>query len=460
MKPIFSNMGFILQISGLFTMIPILLSFYYKEQSATIVLFITATVFFVLGFVMNALCERKELNFKESCSLIVLVFVSLSLIGSIPYFIVFDTNIFEKFTNSVFESASGFATVGYSMIADISIVPNSIIFYRSLTQFIGGIGIVYVLLIFLFPEEKLRNFSKSIGIDENSKIKKTMGLILAIYIIYAILMVGLSYLMGYTNLLNSTSMVFSGLSTGGFAPINDISTLPYFMKNILIITMYLGAMNFIVLAGLFKFKFREFLNSEVPIFILFSAFAVGIMQFISSMGFFDSFFHVVSIMTTTGFGYVNLGQLSPSIKLFLIVLMFIGGTSLSTAGGLKIYRLILIFKSIKKSINDSITNHESPVKLFGKEYSNQEIIQAMVMAILMIFIIFSSAFIMSLFGHNYIDSLFEVTSAISGTGLSVGIIGINLDFTLKWLVIAIMILGRVEILAFFIMIAKPSERER
>jgi trk system potassium uptake protein TrkH len=137
--------------------------------------------------------------------------------------------------------------------------------------------------------------------------------------------------------------------------------------------------------------------------------------------------------------------------------MFVGGASFSTAGGIKIYRFILLFKATKKAIVDSITEQDSKVKLFGKEYTNAEIIQSLALVILMIGIIFASSFIVSSYGFRPVDSIFETTSAIATTGISVGVVGPSLALELKWLFVFLMILGRIEILAFLIMFSRAKE---
>lgn len=138
--------------------------------------------------------------------------------------------------------------------------------------------------------------------------------------------------------------------------------------------------------------------------------------------------------------------------------MFVGGASFSTAGGIKIYRFLLLFKATKKAIVESITNQETAkVTLFGREYSNSELNQSMIIVLLMISFIFVSTLIVSLYGFHPIDSLFETTSAIATTGLSAGIVGPSLALELKWLFVALMILGRIEILAFFIIFSRTKE---
>jgi len=461
-KAILSNLGFVMQISGLFIIFPIIISFVLNETSATIALFLAATGFLVLGFLLNALCERKELTFKQSCALIVLVFFLLSLIGSIPYMYLNISNgdPIKIFTDSVFESASGYTTTGFSVISNLSNLPKSIVVYRSLTQFIGGLGIVLVLLAFFYPEAKLQEFSRSMGFTKNHKIKRTFFMILTIYIIFFVIMVVLGFISGYRDVINLVSFIFSALSTGGFAPIADITNVvtqsP--LGIFLIISMILGAANFLVLAGLFKLRFKEFLKSEVIIFLIMAFISVAIVTIFFSYSLFDSTFHVVSAMSTTGFSYLNVYDFSGNLKLFLVFLMFVGGASFSTAGGIKIYRFLLIFKATKKAVADSITQRDTTVKLFGKEYTNAELIPALMMVILMAGIIFVSAAIVSSYGNNSpIDSIFEVTSAMATCGLSTGIVGPTLAIELKWLFVLLMILGRIEILAFFIMFSRAKE---
>jgi trk system potassium uptake protein TrkH len=462
LKALLSNIGFVLQMSGIFILLPIILSFIYNELAATVALFLSAIIFLALGFFLNAFCERKELTYKQSCALIVLVFVLLSLIGAIPYFYINISNgdILNNITDSIFESASGFTTTGFSVLPNLSTIPKSIIFYRALTQFIGGIGIVLVLLAFFYPEAKLTEFFRSMGFSQKQKIKRIFIFILLIYVIYTVLMILIGYLFGYHDILNLVSFIFSALSTGGFTPINDITTTvtQFPINYVLILGMFLGAVNFLVLAGLFKGKIKEFFKSEISAFFVLLAFSILVVIFIFKFSVFDALFNVMSAMSTTGFSYLSIANFSDGLKLFLVFLMFVGGASFSTAGGIKIYRFLLIFKATKKAITEGITEQNAPVRLFGKEYSNTEIVQSMVIIILTIALIFGSALLISLYGFRPVDAIFEVTSALATTGLSVGIVGPSLALELKWLLVLLMILGRVEILAFFTMFSRTKEK--
>jgi trk system potassium uptake protein TrkH len=455
-------MGFVLQISGIFIVLPIILSFINNETSATIALFIAAMIFLTLGFSLNAFCERRELSYKLSCSLIVLIFILLTLIGAIPYIYINISNsgIIQNISDSIFESASGFTTTGFSVIPNISAVPESILFYRGLTQFIGGIGIVLVLLAFFYPEAKLQDFARGMGFSKDQKIKKTFILIILIYCAYTIIMVIMSYLLGYHDIIKGIAFVFSAISTGGFAPVGDITSIAtqFPMNAILIICMVLGASNFFIIAGLFKKRFKEFFQSETSVFLVMGIFAISIAVIFFGLSADVAVFHIVSAMTNSGFSYVSVAQFTDGLKFFLIFLMLVGGASFSTAGGIKIFRFVLMIKTVRKAVYESITEREYKVKLFGKEYTNAGIIQAAIVVLLMISLVFFSAFIVSSYGFQPVDSLFETTSAVATTGLSTGIISPSLAIELKWLFVALMLLGRVEVLAFLIMISRIKEK--
>ncbi len=462
MRTLLANMGFVLQISGIFIVLPIILSFINNETSATIALFIAAMIFLTLGFSLNAFCERRELSYKLSCSLIVLIFILLTVIGAIPYMYINISNggIIQNISDSIFESASGFTTTGFSVIPNISAVPESILFYRGLTQFIGGIGIVLVLLAFFYPEAKLQDFARGMGFSKDQKIKKTFILIILIYSAYTIIMVIMSYLLGYHDIVKGIAFVFSAISTGGFAPVGDITSIAtrFPMNAILVICMVLGASNFFIIAGLFKRRFKEFFQSETSVFLVMGIFAISIAVIFFGLSADVAVFHIVSAMTNSGFSYVSVAQFTDGLKFFLIFLMLVGGASFSTAGGIKIFRFVLMIKTIRKAVYESITEREYKVKLFGKEYTDAGIIQAAMVVLLMISLVFFSAFIVSSYGFQPVDSLFETTSAVATTGLSTGIISPSLAIELKWLFVVLMLLGRVEVLAFLIMISRTKEK--
>jgi trk system potassium uptake protein TrkH len=367
-------------------------------------------------------------------------------------------NLIQNLTDSIFESTSGFTTTGFSVIPDISALPQSIILYRSLTQFIGGIGIVLVLLAFFYPDAKLQEFARSMGFSKNNKVKKTFMLIISVYCTLTIALISAGLIFGYRDIVNLASFVFSAISTGGFSPVADITqmaTTPP-LNYIIIIGMIFGACNFLVLAGLFKKKLGAFFNSEISAFFILAIVSISLVTYFFKVPLYDSVFHVLSAMTTTGFSYLSVSAFPDAFKLSLVALMLIGGASFSTAGGIKIFRFVLLLKATKKAVVEAVTEKEDNVKLFGKEYTNADILRAAILVLLAIAIVFVSSLVVSYYGFKPIDSLFETTSALATTGLSVGIVGPSLALELKWLFSFLMLLGRVEIFAFLIMFCKEK----
>ncbi len=435
-------------------------SFLLNETEATIALFITAMTFLVLGFMTNALCEKKRINLQTIMHLNCCSFHNLSVIGSIPYLYINVSGgetLIQHITDSIFESVSGFTTTGFSVIPDLSTLPQSIILYRALTQFIGGIGVVLVLLAFFYPEAKLREFAKSMGLDKNNhKIKKTFLFVVSVYSAFTAIMIAVGYGAGYHDLINLSSLVFSAVSTGGFSPVNDLTPLisqaP--LNIILPVCMVFGAINVIIFLNLFKKKFKEFFDSENMAFLILAAISSGILIACSTYNIYDAGFHVISTMSASGFSYLPLSALGVPAKLFLISIMFVGGASFSTAGGIKIFRLFLITKSVGKSVNFTATGKDRKMRLFGRDYNNSEVIQSATLVFLAGIIVFVSTFIMTCYGFAPLDSLFDSTSAIATAGLSVGVVGPALALELKWLVILMMLLGRVEIMAFLVIFTR------
>ncbi|MGD6809065.1 MAG: TrkH family potassium uptake protein [Candidatus Bathyarchaeia archaeon] len=458
-----ANMGFVLQLSGIFILLPIVVSFLRNETNATVALFISATAFMALGFLTNALCEKKEMTYRQSCLLIVSVFVILSLIGSIPYLYLSlpSSNLLQTVTDCIFESVSGFTTTGFSVIPDLSVLPQSIILYRGLTQFIGGIGVVIVLLSFFYPEAKLREFAKSMGLSNGEhKIKKTFLVIVSLYCAFTLAMILIGYLWGYHDLISLSCMVFGAISTGGFAPFADVSNLlaqaPF---NVIIpASMIFGSTNLLLFTRLRQREFKDFLNSQIVVFMIITTISAFLVFQFYNIDFYSAWFTVVSAMSSTGFAILPVQSLNSSILMLLIVLMFIGGSSFSTTGGIKIYRLMVLLASVKKAVTYTVTGKDEKVHVLGKSYLNSEIVQIAALVFISAVLIYCSSLVLTFYGFAPLDSLFEITSAFGTTGLSMGIVGPNLAIELKWLFMFVMLLGRVELLSFLVIFSRGKER--
>jgi trk system potassium uptake protein TrkH len=512
-KPILANVAIILQFSGLLMIIPALLGTFLGEWQSTIGIYFAFVGMFLTGYIMNILGEKSPLNLKQSSIVVVLSFFLLSLFGSLPYMYVNPfyerIDLFSLFASSFLESASGFTTTGISTIIHPENLPDSFSFYRSYTEWVGGLSFIYLIVALYYPETKLAGMKTILG-SGILRFKQLLSTICIIFTVYTAIIALLLFSFGHVNILDSISLGFTTLATGGFVPASTILSV----ENPIPLIVIMGGM--MVAALPFAFHFGIFSKNveatkelkEIIIFIILLTFFIFLFIFIESSysekEWISSVFHIISASTTTGFQFIDLSQISVYGKILLIVLMLIGGTAFSTAGGIKIARLLLIFQKLvnnknKRSIspfNDKNTTSLPPVisataiqfrkrihqpfKSYnqGKELAknNKQITcdvpldkykfnilsdkafreALFVVFLYILFTITTALCIYFLAGNNkFIDVVFEAATTISNNGLSVGIISMDLDSISKMILSFNMILGRFEIIAIlYIFISK------
>ena len=470
---VLSNLGFLLQTAGLLTMLPIGVGFVFNETQQIIPLFLTCIVFLGSGFLLNALCERKDLDIKSSCLLLLLSFIILPLIGAIPYLYIdpFNSaNPFDRFTNSYFESISGFTTTGFSFIENTDMLARSMLVFRSTTELMGGIGLVFLILAFIQSKGALPKVTGVLGIDNlNRNLRKMFFLVFAIYGIFIGLFIGLFYVAGFRDVLLTGTFVIDTI-TGGFAPNTQqfqqyVSFVP---QVLLILLMLIGSVNFAfnyylltwmpktekdvpILRRLALFLFEKIKKSftfEVCLYLAIIAVASIVFVFAANIGLMDSIFHVVSMASSTGTSYINLSALNGNALSILILIMVIGGCAFSMAGGIKVSRFVTVGEAI-------VTNAKMLFSKSARESKKQtdgssEPLHDLVTILLFIVFLLVFAWLFSTIGVSFMDALFEMGSAITTTGASLGITTVTMPLAYKWLMIAAMTIGRVEILTIFI----------
>ncbi|MGZ5486802.1 MAG: CBS domain-containing protein, partial [Nitrososphaeraceae archaeon] len=354
-KPIFANVAIILQFSGLLMVVPALLGTILGEWQSSIGIYLAFVGMSLTGYVMNTLGEKSPLNLKQSSIVVVLSFVLLSLFGSLPYMYInpFWEGIdsFSLFASSFLESTSGFTTTGISTILHPENLPDSFSFYRSYTEWVGGLSFIYLVMALYYPETKLAGMKQFLG-SGILRFKQLLSTISIIFVVYALIMILLLYSFGQINILDSISLSFTTLTTGGFVPTSTILNSQNSITLIIIMGgMIIAALPFSFHFGIFS-KYVHAMREIKEIFIFIILLTIGIFLFIliepsfSENDWLSSVFHVISASTTAGFQFLNLSNLSVYGKILLIVLMLIGGPAFSTAGGIKIARLMLIFEKI------------------------------------------------------------------------------------------------------------------
>jgi trk system potassium uptake protein TrkH len=443
----------LLQIAGVLTVLPIAIGLYFDETQHVISLFLACVGFLACGFLMNALCERKDLDFKSASVLIVLSFVALPLIGAIPYFYSdpFNSpNLADRFTNGYFESISGFTTTGFSFIQNSEVLPRSMLVYRSLTELMGGVGIVFLLLAFFQSRQSLNHLGNTMGVDNvNGNLKKTFFSVLAIYSAIIFIFTAVFYLIGFQDIIKTGSFMIDTI-TGGFQP-SPQQFQQYFAlapKILLTLLMFLGSVNFVFNYRLFTLKLRKLLSSEVVLYLGILGLSTLLVFLFGGIHPIDSLFHVVSMSSSTGFDYINIPAQNSTVLSIFIVLMIVGGCTFSMAGGIRVSKLIAFGKSVGRSIKEIFAREKVIDEPIMKAEANTlENSTATVSIVLLIFTLVIFAVIFTTIGVSFTDALFEVGSALTTNGISMGATTATMPIGYKWLMIAAMTIGRVEILS-------------
>ena len=499
-KPILGNLGILLQFSGILLVVPALFGTALGESASIIGIFFAVVGLSFAGFFMTNVGEKGPMNLKQASIFVVSGFILLSLFGSIPYIYInpFENgnNSFALFVNSFFESASGFTTTGLSIISDPDNLPRSLNFYHMYTQWVGGLSFIYLVMILFFPERKLSAMKSVLG-GGLLRARELLITIVGIFTAYTLILILMLIFFSQTNVFNSISLIFSAIAGGGFVPASDIITPDHPERlAILAVGMILSALPFAFHYRLFSRKgllIRTATSVEVAVFFILIIVGIIIFYWLAwgQVDIYSSIFHVISGSTTSGFQYLNIQSTPYAAKIFLILIMLVGGTAFSTAGGIKIGRFIVLYqeftkKKAKEKAKTAImeTSTSSSISSTANPYRSTEFLtrlpeehrkrnledvleeqQARIMKrvslilskkvvreILLVIVLYVSIASITGLALSYStkssieDALFEAASAISTTGLTAGVTSVNLDLFSKLMLTTNMIVGRFEII--------------
>lgn len=442
-KVIFRDLGAILKYLSFVFLAPAVVSVIYGEDLS---LFIFAGLFVVIFLLSRALGKffhsDEETKLQESMVTVALIWLTAAIFSSLP-FLFFG----ESFLDALFEAMSAWTTTGLSAV-NVASLPQSLLFWRSIMQWVGGLGIIALALGGIFRTSSSLYFGEA----HEERIRpnifntiKTMWWVYAVYTLLGILglkLAGLNFFEAVNHAM--TAMSTGGMSTraGGIAEFN----LPV-VEIVLMVLMVLGAVSFLTHYRLFKgkkfFKDPQLISLLVLIFIF-----SGLLLF--STGARAAVFQVVTALTGTGFSTVPLASWSQAPVFLLIVLMIIGGSAGSTAGGLKLIRVLVFFKLIFGKLKKLIKPHLILPQRVGRiNFSNQEI-SNIVTFIGIYFLIFTiSIFLLMLTGYSSFEAIFQAASAFGSVGLTVVD---NFGTIPKVIMIFDMWVGRLEIWAVLVLL--------
>ena len=471
-KTVFFAIGILLIILGVFMLIPFIVEFIYGEENSTFLSSSALTTFIGILLILTNLEENRKLNLQQAFLLTTLSWLSIAVFGSIP-FIFSDLNL--SIVDSFFESMSGITTTGSTIITDLESTPKSILIWRAILQWLGGIGVI-VMAITILPLLNvggMQLFKKDqVSYASEKILPKTREVTLVISIIYLVLTLtcGVAYWFVGMNLFDSIAHSMTTIATGGFSTHSD--SIGYFqnpkIEIISIIFIILGSLPFIAYIKFFKGEKKIFLKDSqirgllniliisILLMIIYLMFDNKTYDFLDNLRI--STFNVVSILSGTGYVTSDFSSWGKFPLIFFLFLMFIGGCAGSTTCGIKIFRFQILGRFIISQIKKLVYPHGIfPIKYNNEIINNTFIYSIITFVFLYFFIFFILAALLSINGLDFVTSISGSASAISNVGPGLGdIIGPDGNFSnlpnFSKLSLSLgMLLGRLELFAVLVL---------
>ena len=456
--------GRILQIEGALMVLPLIVSLLYGERACATAFLISVFIALAVGIILSTVVGRKEdmMFAREGFAIVAFAWIAMSLVGALPFFV---SKEIPNFVDAFFETVSGFTTTGASILNNVEGLSKGLLFWRSFTHWIGGMGVL-VFVMALFPQES----GRSIHIMRAEmpgpivgklvpKVKETARILYLIYIFMSVVEVIL-LLCGGMPLFDSVVHMFGTAGTGGFGiKLDSIGGYNTYCQWVIAIFMMLFGVNFNLYYLILIKRFRAALKStELWWYVAIMAGAtllVGLNIYplyndISETAT-ASFFQVSSVMTTTGFATVDFNLWPSFSKTMLVLLMFIGACAGSTGGGLKVSRIIIAIKSISRDIKRMIHQRSvASVNYEGKKLEDKTANGVSVYFVIYFILFFSILLLISFNGFDFETNFTAVAATYNniGPGLAgVGPASSYAEYSLfsKVVLSISMLLGRLEI---------------
>lgn len=458
----------------------VLLSYACHETIAGKMLLAFGITFFG-GLLLNIVTHRQrhhEPNIRESFIIVSLGWLVMGLVGTIPYLL---SHSISGFSNAFFESFSGFTTTGSSILADIEALPKSILFWRAETHWIGGMGII-VLVIAIMPFLKIHGiylFYSETSNPDNDKISTRISKVARnLWLIYVGLTLAevLFLLLGGMPLFDSVCHSFATVATGGFSTKNDsIAGYSPYIQYVIILFMLLSGTNFAIHFLLLKRRFKEAIRNEEFRWYLRVIFIIGAMLTVILFlqhpelnlehAFRVAFFQVVSVITATGFATADYLQWPQQALGLIVLLMLIGASAGSTGGGIKVIRHVLVFKRLKQSFQRILfPKRVTTVRYNKRSVKVDSIRQILTYVFVYYLILFAGTLVMMLWTSDLPTSFGAVATCMAGIGPGFGTVGpvsnfLHLPAGAKYFLTFIMLIGRLEVYTVLVVFTRTFWRD-
>ena len=468
-------LGWVISFEGVCMLLPFVCALCYREQNPWLFL-ICMGICLLVGVPLTLQKPRQKNMFaKEGFVIVALSWILLSIFGALPFYL---SGEIKSFWDALFETASGFTTTGASILADVEVLPKSILFWRSFTHWIGGMGVI-VFLVALLPLSGGDNLhlirAESPGHSVGKlvpHVKSTAKILYSIYLGLTLLQIIL-LLAGGMDLYSALTMTFGTAGTGGFSILNSgcASYSPYIQWVITIFMLIFGvdfAFYYCILMRRFRSAFKL---EEVRgyVFVVVLSIALIFIQLFTMASLPEgmtggmentlrhSAFQVASIITTTGYSTVNFDLWPQFAKTILVMLMFMGACAGSTGGGIKVSRIMVLVKSIVKEVKVLVHPKSTvKVKLNGKPLEHETLRGINVFFVAYICIFAVCLLIISLDNQDFTTNFTAVAATLSNIGPGLAGVGPSSNFScyspVSTVVLTLaMIIGRLEIFPMLVL---------
>ncbi len=473
-KVIGNILGLLLLLNSAFMLLCLPFSFYYKEDS-WLAITISALITASCGFALRHFTKKdlsKDLKKRDGYIVVTAGWLVMSLFGALPYLL---SGSIPNFTNAFFETISGYTTTGASILTDIESLPKGILFWRSFTQWIGGMGII-VLAVAILPFLGIGGMqlfvAEAPGITPDKlqpRIQETAKRLWLLYVGLTLLEAILLFA-GGMSVYDAINHALTTMATGGFSTKNDSAAHfdSPFIQYVLIVFMFLAGTSFTLTYFGIKRQFKKIIKNEE--FIVYGLFTLAItivvtvtLLFVTDDGleksFRDSLFQVVSLITTTGFVSADYTSWAPFLSTLFFILLFVGGSAGSTAGGVKVIRHIVLFKNsfleLKRQLHPSAI---IPVRISGKAIERTIVFNVLAFIMIYILIFLVGAVLLSAMNVDFDTAFGAVATSLGNVGPGIGEVGPVDNFSAiptpgKWLLSILMLLGRLELFTVLMLLS-------
>ncbi|MBE6142420.1 MAG: TrkH family potassium uptake protein [Erysipelotrichaceae bacterium] len=468
-KLIFHTIGKILLIEAILLIFPLIVNFIYQEENL-FAFALTISILMVVGTLLIMIKPKNKRMFvREGFVIVGLAWIVLSLFGALPFTL---SGEIPNYINAVFETVSGFTTTGASILNDVEAMSKSMLFWRSFTHWIGGMGVL-VFVLAILPNSEGQNIyllkAESTGPQVGklvSKVRFTARILYVIYFVITLLEVIL-LLVGGNSLYESIVMSFGTAGTGGFGIYADsVGGFNIYSQVVIAIFMMLFGINFNIYYLVIIGKIKQAIKSEELRWyfgiILLSTTMITINLMVNLNQTFgialkDAYFQVSSIMTTTGFSTVDFNLWPTFSKTILIIIMFVGGCAGSTGGGIKVSRMVILFKSLKREVQKLLhPNSVAPIKMEGEVVEGSVVKGVNIYFAFVMILLFIGTLLVSFDGLDFTSTFTGVIACINNIGPGLNLVGPmgNFDcfsYFSKIILSVLMLIGRLEVYPILIL---------